>query len=114
MAKQKEKGTTIRSEGVVRKLAAYMDLGNDAKTGGVKDISVLHVDSLTGIKESIATAFPKTEDHRCIVHQERNMLKYSSHENRNNPAKYLKTADHAPNGKTDCEKGFGTKKKNYN
>ena len=31
---------------------------------------------LSGIKEAIAAAFPKTEYQRCIVHQVRNTLKY--------------------------------------
>ncbi len=33
-------------------------------------------DGLTGIKKTIATAFPKTEYQKCIVHQVRNTSKY--------------------------------------
>ena len=46
------------------------------KTGDIKDVLAIYADGLTGIKEAIATAFPKTEYQRCIVHQVRNTLKY--------------------------------------
>jgi len=42
----------------------------------VKDILILCADGLTGIKEAIAAAFPKTEHQRDVVHQVRNTLKY--------------------------------------
>ena len=94
---------SVRDEGVIRKLAAYVILGintsgmkevltinvgdnesskywlsvlNELKNRGVKDILVLCADGLTGIKEAISAAFPKTEYQRCIVHQVRNTLKY--------------------------------------
>lgn len=44
---------SVRDNGVIRKLAAYVILG---------------------IKEAISAAFPKTEYQRCIVHQVRNTL----------------------------------------
>lgn len=40
---------------------------------------VICADGLTGIKEAISAAFPKTEYRRCIVHQVRNTLKYVSY-----------------------------------
>ena len=49
---------------------------NELKNRGVKDVLIICADGLTGIKEAIATAFPKTEYQRCIVHQVRNTLKY--------------------------------------
>ena len=94
---------SVRDNGVIRKLAAYVILGintegkkevltiqvgdnesskywlsilNELKNRGVKDILILCADGLTGIKEAIAAAFPKTEYQRCIVHQVRNTLKY--------------------------------------
>ncbi len=94
---------SVRDNGVIRKLAAYVILGintegkkevlsinvgdnesakywlsvlNELKNRGVRDILILCADGLTGIKEAIATAFPKTEYQRCIVHQVRNTLKY--------------------------------------
>ena len=44
----------------------------------MKDILILCSDGLTGIKEAITAAFPKTEQQRCIVHMVRNTLKYVS------------------------------------
>ena len=46
------------------------------KNRGLKDILILCADGLTGMKEAVTTAFPKTEYQRCIVHQVRNTLKY--------------------------------------
>ena len=39
----------------------WLSLFNDLKNRGVKDILVMCADGLTGIKEAIAAAFPKTE-----------------------------------------------------
>ncbi|HGC7777850.1 IS256 family transposase [Lachnospiraceae bacterium] len=94
---------SVRDNGVIRKLAAYVMLGisvegkkevltiqvgenesskywlsvlNELKNRGVKDILIICADGLTGIKEAIAAAFPDTEYQRCLVHQVRNTLKY--------------------------------------
>ena len=94
---------SVRDNGVIRKLAAYVILGintegkkevlsitvganesskywlsvlNSLKNRGVQDILILCSDGLTGIKDAISTAFPKTEQQRCIVHMVRNTLKY--------------------------------------
>ena len=50
---------------------------------------------LTGIKEAITAAFPKTEYQRCIVHQVRNTLKYVADKDREPFATDLKTIYHA-------------------
>jgi transposase, mutator family len=39
----------------------WLSLFNDLKNRGVKDILVMCADGLTGTKEAIAAAFPKTE-----------------------------------------------------
>ena len=79
---------SVRDNGVIRKFAAYVILGintegkkevltihvgenesskywlsvlNELKNRGVKDILIICADGLTGIKEAIAAAFPKTE-----------------------------------------------------
>ena len=79
---------SVRDNGVIRKLAAYVILGihtegkkevltitigdnesakywlsvlNELKNRRVKDIPIICADGLTGIKEAIAAAFPKTE-----------------------------------------------------
>lgn len=114
---------SVRDNGVIRKLAAYVILGincdgrkevltiqvgenesskywlsvlNGLKNRGVKDILIICADGLTGIKEAISTAFPKTEYQRCIVHQVRNTLKYVSEKDRKPFATDLKTIYQAP------------------
>ena len=113
---------SVRDNGVIRKLAAYVILGintegkkevlsitvgdnesskywlsvlNELKNRGVKDILIICADGLSGIKEAIATAFPKTEYQRCIVHQVRNTLKYVPDKDRKSFASDLKTIYHA-------------------
>ena len=115
---------SVREDGVIRKLAAYVILGltlegkkevlsiqigenesskywlcvlNELKNRGVKDILILCSDGLTGIKEAITAAFPKTEQQRCIVHMVRNTLKYVSDKDRKAFATDLKTIYHAAN-----------------
>ncbi len=109
---------SVRDNGVIRKLAAYVILGinctghkevltiqvgenesakywlsvlNELKNRGVKDIMIVCADGLSGIKEAIATAFPNTEYQRCLVQQVRNTLKYVPDKDRKAFAKDLKT-----------------------
>ena len=113
---------SVCDNGVIRKLAAYVILGintegkkevlsitvgdnesskywlsvlNELKNRGVKDILIICADGLSGIKEAIAAAFPKTEYQRCIVHQVRNTLKYVPDKDRKAFASDLKTIYHA-------------------
>lgn len=115
---------SVRDNGVIRKLAAYIILGintegkkdvlsitvgenesskywlsvlNELKNRGVADIFVICADGLSGIKEAIAAAYPKTEYQRCIVHMVRNTLKYVPDKDRKAFAADLKTIYHAPN-----------------
>lgn len=53
----------------------WLSVLNELKNRGVKDVLVICADGLTGIKEAVSAAFPKTEYQRCIVHQVRNTLK---------------------------------------
>ena len=114
---------SVRDEGVIRKLAAYVILGlnadgykevltievgenesskywlsvlNGLKNRGVKDILILCADGLSGMKEAIAAAFPKTEYQRYIVHQVRNTMKYVSDKDRKPFCADLKTIYQAP------------------
>ena len=114
---------SVRDNGVIRKLAAYIILGisctghkevltiqvgenesakywlsvlNELKNRGVKDIMIICADGLAGIKEAIATAFPKTEYQRCLVHQVRNTLKYVPDKDKKAFAKDFKTIYNAP------------------
>lgn len=68
---------------------------NGLKNRGVKDILIICADGLTGIKEAIAAAYPKTEYQRCIVHQVRNTMKYVSDKDRKPFCADLKTIYHA-------------------
>lgn len=113
---------SVRENGVIRKLAAYVILGitvegrkdvltptigenesskywlsvfNELKNRGVKDIMIICADGLSGIKEAITAAFPKTEYQRYIVHQVRNTLKYVPDKDRKLFAADLKTIYHA-------------------
>ena len=115
---------SVRDEGIIRKLAAYVILGitvegkkdvlsisvgdnesskywlsvlNELKNRGVRDILVICADGLSGIKEAISAAFPNTEYQRCIVHQVRNTLKYVPDKDRKAFAKDLKTIYQAVN-----------------
>ena len=114
---------SVKDNNVIRKLAAYVILGinhegkkevltiqvgenesskywltvlNELKNRGVKDILILCADGLTGIKEAINAAFPKTEYQRCIVHQVRNTLKYVPDKDRKTFATDLKSIYQAP------------------
>ena len=114
---------SVRDNGVIRKLAAYVILGintegkkevltisvgdnesakywlgvlNELKNRGVKDVLVICADGLSGMKEAVNTAFPQTELQRCIVHQVRNTLKYVGAKNKKEFANDLKTIYHAP------------------
>ena len=68
----------------------WLSVLNDLKNRGVQDILILCSDGLTGIKEAIGTAYPKTEYQRCIVHQIRNSLKYVKHESKKELARDLR------------------------
>lgn len=114
---------SVRDNGQIKKLAAYVILAvnlegkkqvlsihigenesakywlgvlNELKNRGVKDILVICADGLTGMKEAVAAAFPKTELQRCIVHQVRNTLKYVGEKNKKEFAADLKKIYHAP------------------
>jgi putative transposase len=54
----------------------WMQVLNDLKQRGVRDILICCVDGLTGFPEAIEAIFPKTEVQTCIVHLIRNSLKY--------------------------------------
>ncbi len=106
-------------DGIVKKLTAYVVLGialegikevlglyigknesskyywsgifNKLKNRGLNDILILCADGLTGIKQSIQTAYPDTEYQRCIVHKVRKTLKYISYKNKKEYTRDLKT-----------------------
>ncbi len=108
----------VRDEGTVGKKAVYVILGinsegykdilgfyvgdsesakywlnilNELKSRGLKDILILCADGLKGLPEAISTAYPNTEFQRCIVHMIRNTMAYVSYKDRKELAADLKT-----------------------
>ena len=57
----------------------WLNVLNELKNRGVKDILILSVDNLSGISEAIHASFPHTQIQKCIVHQIRNSAKYVSY-----------------------------------
>jgi transposase-like protein len=57
----------------------WLTVLNELKARGVTDLLIACVDGLSGFKEAIHAAFPKTRVQRCILHQIRNSLKYVSY-----------------------------------
>lgn len=57
----------------------WLGVLNELKNRGVEDVLMFCVDGLTGLKEAINSAFPKSEIQRCIIHQLRNSFKYVSY-----------------------------------
>jgi len=121
---------SVREDHQIRKLAAYVILAinsdghkdvislqigenesskywlgvlNELKNRGVQDVMIICADGLTGIKEAIETAFPKTEYQRCIVHQVRNTLKYVAHKDKKAYASDLRSIYLAPTEKQGLE-----------
>ena len=64
---------------------------NELKNRGVQDVMIICADGLTGIKEAISAAFPKTDYQRCMVHMVRNTLKYVASKDMKSFASDLKT-----------------------
>ncbi len=54
----------------------WLNVLNEIKNRGVKDILIASIDGLTGFEDAISSVFPDTEIQRCIVHQIRNSSKY--------------------------------------
>jgi putative transposase len=79
----------------------WMQVLNDLKQRGVRDILICCVDGLTGFPEAIEAIFPKTTVQTCLVHLIRSSLKYVPRREREQVARDLKPiytaldADHA-------------------
>ncbi len=56
----------------------WLSVMNDLKTRGVNDVYVFCVDGLTGFREAINAAYPKSQIQRCISHQVRSSTRYVS------------------------------------
>lgn len=74
----------------------WLSILTELKNRGVQDIFIACVDGLTGMEETIQTAFPKTWVQLCIVHMVRNSVKYVSWKDRKELVRDLKTVYNAP------------------
>lgn len=81
----------------------WLSVFNDLKSRGVKDILILCSDGLTGMKEAIITAFPKTVQQRCIVHMIRNSVRFVSYKELRPFCEDLKTIYTSKNEKAGYE-----------
>ncbi len=57
----------------------WLNVLNELRNRGVKDILIISVDNLSGISDAIAACFPETQIQKCIVHQIRNSTRFVSY-----------------------------------
>jgi len=57
----------------------WLSVLNDLKNRGIERILVACRDNLAGFRSAIETAFPRTEQQLCVIHQIRNSTKYVSY-----------------------------------
>ena len=81
----------------------WLSVFNDLKSRGIRDILILCSDGLTGMKEAIITAFPKTVQQRCIVHMIRNSVRFVSYKELKPFCEDLKTIYTSKNEKSGYE-----------
>lgn len=85
----------------------WLGVLNDLKQRGVTDILIMCSDNLTGIKQAIETAYPKTIQQRCIVHMIRNSVKFVSYKDLKefcNDLKKIYTAKNEEQGYEELQK----------
>lgn len=81
----------------------WLGVFNDLKQRGIKDILIMCSDGLTGIKEAITAAFPKTVQQRCVVHMIRNSVRFISYKDLKEFCNDLKTIYTSNNEHTGYE-----------
>jgi putative transposase len=84
----------------------WMQVLNDLKTRGVRDILICCVDGLNGFPEAIEAIFPRTTVQTCLVHLIRSSLKYVPRREREQVARDLKpiyTAKDADQAQAELE-----------
>ncbi len=62
--------------------SVWMEVLEDLKIRGVKDVLFVCSDNLTGLTKAIQAAFPQSINQICVVHQIRNSLKFVSYKDR--------------------------------
>ena len=81
----------------------WLGVLNELKNRGVEDILIMCSDNLTGIKQAIEAAYPKTIQQRCKVHMIRNSVKFVSYKDLKTFCNDLKTIYTAKNEKEGYE-----------
>ncbi|HPA54503.1 MAG TPA: IS256 family transposase [Bacillota bacterium] len=89
----------------------WLGVLNELKNRGVEDVLLFCVDGLTGIKEAINAAFPKSEIQRCVIHQLRNSFKYVSYKDLKAFSKDFKVVYSAPSEEAAMENLIDLKSK---
>jgi len=62
--------------------SVWMEVLEDLKIRGVKDVFFICSDNLNGLSNAIQAAFPQSINQVCVVHQIRNSLRYVSYKDR--------------------------------
>jgi len=68
--------------GEVENSKFWLNIFNELKTRGVKDVLIVCTDKLPGIETAVRAVFPRVELQFCIVHQMRNSLKHVVYKDR--------------------------------
>jgi putative transposase len=74
----------------------WLKVLNDLKARGVDDVLILCGDGLTGLPEAVASVYPATDVHLCVVHQVRNATKFVSYKDRKAFCASMRTIYTAP------------------
>ena len=57
----------------------WLNVLNELKTRGIKDVFLFCVDGLTGFRQAIEAAFPNAQIQHCIIHQIRSSTRFVSY-----------------------------------
>lgn len=74
----------------------WLDVLNELKNRGVKDVAIFSIDGVTGLEEAIESVFPESEIQRCVIHQIRNSLRYVTWRDKKTISRELKDIYQAP------------------
>jgi putative transposase len=86
--------------------SSWMNILNDLRSRGVKDIFILCSDNLAGLDKAVNATYSNSIRQICIVHQVRNSLKYVSYNDRKAIVRDMKAiyrADNEPMAKDAFE-----------
>lgn len=82
----------------------WLSVLTELKNRGVEDIFVACVDGLTGFPEAIESVYPKTDVQLCMVHMQRNSMKFVSWKDRKKLSEDLKAIYKASTeSEAECE-----------